>query len=89
MGGAKNYHAGHAMSKHIETQAEYNELATMADTAEECLQSLRFGSHAFLIRILYTKYEIRTDRLGAIKAARKLCKEYMDAIHYEKLAEAE
>lgn len=70
----------------INTQSDYIELATMADTAEECLTSLRFGSHAFLIKLLYSKYGIRTDRLGAIKEARKLCNEYLDRLRY---AEAE
>lgn len=68
---------------------DYNELAGMADTAEDCLQSLRFGSHAALIRLLYVKYKIRADRLGAIREARRLCKEYMDAVRYELQAEAE
>lgn len=71
------------------TQQEYNELATLADTAEECLQSLRFGSHAFLMRTLREKYGIITDRLGAIKEARRLCREYLDALHYEGMAEAQ
>jgi len=73
----------------IQTQEEYNELAVMADTAEDCLQSLRFGSHAALMRLLYVRYKIRTDRLGAIREARRLCQEYMNAKQYELQAEAE
>lgn len=72
----------------IATIEEYNKLASMADTAEECLQSLRFGSHAFLIRVLKKDYGIITDRAGAIKEARKLCKEYLDSLHYEEKVEA-
>lgn len=63
----------------IATIEEYQELATMADRAEDCLQSLRFGSHAFLILKLKEKYNIITDRLGAIKEARRLCNEFMTA----------
>ena len=55
----------------ITSVSDYQELATLADTAEECLQSLRFGSHAFLILTLKKKYGIITDRLGAIKEARR------------------
>ena len=69
------------------TQEEYNELAKLADTAEECLQSLRFGSHAFLMRVLREKYGTITDRMGAIKEARRLCREYLDGLCYEKIAE--
>ena len=83
MGSSENYHVGYAM---INTKEEYEELATMADTAEECLQSLRFGSHAYLIRILYKNHEIRTDRMGAIKEARRLCREYIDNLRYEEMA---
>lgn len=64
----------------IETVEEYNELAVMADTAEECLESLRFGSHAFLISKLLTRYGISTDRAGSIKEARRLCDEYIMSI---------
>lgn len=69
------------------TQAEYNELAQMADTAEDCLNSIKFGSHAFLILLLRTKYGVMTDRLGAIKEARKLCNQYLDSLKYEVMAE--
>lgn len=61
----------------IKTLEEYHELATLADTAEECLQSMRFGSHAYLMRILRERYGIITDRIGAIKQARKLCDEFL------------
>lgn len=61
----------------IQSIEDYQELATLADTAQECLESLRFGSHAFLILKLKQKYGIVTDRLGAIKAARKLCDEFI------------
>jgi len=71
----------------IETQEEYNELAKMADTAEECLFSLRFGSHAFLMKVLRERYGIITDRLGAIKNARRLCNEYLDGLKYAEIAE--
>lgn len=61
----------------ITTKEQYQELASMADTAEECLNSLRFGSHAFLILKLKQDHGIITDRMGAIKAARKLCDEFI------------
>ncbi len=69
----------------IETIEEYNELAIMADTAEECLQSLRFGSHAFLISTLLTKYGIKSDRLTSIKEARRLCDEFIMTQVFEEL----
>ena len=71
----------------IKSMDDYKELATMADTAEDCIQSLRFGSHAFLIRLLREKYGIITDRMGSIKEARRLCREYLDALHYEKMVD--
>lgn len=55
----------------------------MADTAEECLNSLRFGSHAELIRVLLVEHGIRTDRLGAIREARRLCDEYLMSLEAE------
>lgn len=67
----------------IRTIEEYQELAAMTDTAEECLESMRFGSHAKLIRYLYVNYQIRTDRLGAIKEARRLLNEFMLAMEAE------
>lgn len=81
MGSAKNPIIGHP--EMIESMDDYKELASMADTAEDCLQSLRFGNHAFLIRLLRQKYGLICDRLGAIKEARRLCREYLDALHYE------
>lgn len=64
---------------------EYNELAKLADTAEDCLNSLRFGSHAFLILKLRQQYGIITDRMGAIKEARRLCNEFLDSLRYEEM----
>lgn len=64
----------------IKTIEEYNELATMTDTAEECLESLRFGSHWLLIALLGKKHGIKIiDRVEAIKTARKMCNEFIDA----------
>jgi len=76
----------HGYYEMIKSMDDYKELATMADTAEDCIQSLRFGSHAFLIRLLREKYGIITDRMGSIKEARRLCREYLDGLHYEELA---
>lgn len=67
---------------------QYLELAKLADTAEECLQSLRFGSHASLIRVLKKDYGIVANRESSIREARKLCREYMDSLHYEEIEEA-
>ena len=75
------------MSKSITTIEEYQELARLADTAEECLYSLRFGSHAFLMKVLREKYGITTDRLGAIKQARRLCNEFLDGLKYAEIGD--
>jgi hypothetical protein len=64
----------------IKNQAQYKELAHMADMAEENLSSMRFGSHAFLMQKLRTEHGLRiTDRLQAIREARRLCDEYLYA----------
>ena len=81
LGGAKTVRGNFQMIKNIE---DYKELAVMVDTAEECLQSLRYGSHWLLRVILKQKYDIDVaDRLDAIKQARKLCNEFMDALTYD------
>jgi hypothetical protein len=64
----------------IKNLPDYNELAMRADVAEECLGTLRYGSHYELARLLREKYGIITrDNLLAIKAARRLCNEFMTA----------
>jgi hypothetical protein len=81
LGNPEEHGTGHEMIKTIE---EYNELATLADTAEECLESLRFGSHWILMGTLSQKYGIRTfDRREAIKKARQLCNEFITAYSAE------
>lgn len=63
----------------IKTIDEYNELATMVDTAEETLESLRFGNH-YLLSAKMAKHGIRhLDRKETIKAARKILDEFMAA----------
>ena len=63
----------------IQSLKDYQELASMADTAQECIESLRFGSHYLLIKKLKEEYGIVTDRMGAIKKARQLCDEFIQA----------
>jgi hypothetical protein len=64
----------------ITTIDECQELATMADTAEECLQSLRFGSH-WLLKQRLARYGVFTaSREADIKAARRLCDEFIAAL---------
>ena len=63
----------------ITSSDDFHKLATMADTAEECLQSLRFGSHAALMLLLKLKYGITADRTQSIKEARRLCSEFVTA----------
>lgn len=58
---------------------QYQELATMTDTAEDALTSKHFGAHYLLCLKLYTEHGIKADRLGAIREARKLCDEFMAA----------
>lgn len=51
----------------------------MADVAEECLTSLRFGSH-WLLKIKLMNHGINAmTREDGIKQARKLCAEFMTA----------
>ena len=51
----------------------------MADVAEEALSSLRFGSH-YALKLELSRYGISTSsREGDIKAARRLCDEFMTA----------
>jgi hypothetical protein len=77
LGNSKKHGIGHEM---INTIEEFNELATMTDTAEECLESLRFGSHWVLIAVLSKKYGIKTfERREAIRAARKILNEFITA----------
>ncbi len=63
----------------ITTQQEYNDLALAADMAEENLSSLRFGSHYLLMKNLRKHGVLATDRLDAIRQARKLCDEWLFA----------
>jgi hypothetical protein len=64
----------------IHTQEQYNKLAVMADTAEECLSSLKFGSHWLLRNILRQEHGvIATDSASAIRLARQLCDEWLFA----------
>lgn len=64
----------------IKSLAQYNELATMADVAEESLGTLRYGSHYALIMYLKQSHglNVRDSKL-AIKEARRLCDEFMTA----------
>lgn len=63
----------------ITSMEEYDRLAHMADVAEEALTSLRFGSH-FALQLELRKHGANTrTREGDIKAARRLCDEFMSA----------
>ena len=63
---------------------EFYELATATDTAEECLESLRFGSHYALKLLLKSKYGIvGGSRKDTIKKARQLCNEFITAYSAE------
>jgi thiamine monophosphate synthase len=67
----------------IRTIEEYSDLAQAADVAEDALGSLRFGSHWLLIQKL-SGYGVHvTDSKAAIKAARRLCDEFMQAYNHE------
>lgn len=58
---------------------EYAKLAHMADVAEEALGTMRFGSH-YALKLELAKHGIFTSsREGDIKAARRLCDEFMTA----------
>jgi predicted transcriptional regulator len=60
------------------------ELSYRADQAEENLSSSRFGEHARLMEILRREHGIRVrDRREAIKAARRLCDEFLFAQEHE------
>jgi len=64
----------------IQSFAEYDEFASMADTAEENLSKMRFGSH-WLLRVKI-KQRFNVDICGreeAIKFARRLCDEFITA----------
>jgi hypothetical protein len=78
MGGAKGTHAM------IKDLAEYDELATMADVAEENLGKMRFGSH-WLLRIkIKQRFGVDvSDREQAIKFIRRLCDEFITAFNVE------
>lgn len=77
MGSTEATCSGNPMLKTIE---EYKELSEMVETARDCLQSLRFGSH-WLLEAKLIKHGIlaRGDRDAAIKAAERLCDEFMTA----------
>jgi len=63
----------------IESLDEYAKLAQLADVAEEALGSMRFGSH-FALNLELRKYGANTrTREGDIKAARRICDEFMMA----------
>jgi hypothetical protein len=71
------------MSGQISSMTEYDDLAQAADVAEDALGSMRFGSHWLLIQKL-KKYGVHAnDSRAAIKAARKLCDEFMQAYSAE------
>jgi hypothetical protein len=55
----------------------------MADVAEEALGSMRFGSHYALKLELSRHGIITSSREGDIKAARRLCDEFMTAWNAE------
>jgi hypothetical protein len=64
----------------LKSLSDYNELATLTDVAEECLGTLRYGSHYELAKLLREKYGIVTrDAKLSIKAARRLCDEFITA----------
>lgn len=64
----------------ITSQQQYNDLAHMADMAEENMSSMRFGSHYALIQKLKAQHGmIAKDRRDAIKKARQLCDEWLYA----------
>lgn len=63
----------------ITSLQEYSKLSHMADVAEEALNSMRFGSH-FMLKLELKKHGAQTStREGDIKAARRLCDEFMTA----------
>ena len=67
----------------ISNLEEYSDLALAADVAEDALGSLRFGSHWLLIQKL-RKYGVYTeDSRRAIREARRLCNEFMQAYNAE------
>ena len=75
MGDTKRVDAGCTM-----TAQDFQELAMLTDTAEDCLQSLRFGSHYALKLLMKNKHGIiTTSREDTIKKARTLCDEYITA----------
>lgn len=62
-------------------QAQFEQLASLADTAEESIESLRFGSH-YALKLLLQKYGIivrSDDRMDLVRAARRLCNEWIYA----------
>lgn len=62
----------------IKNNKEYNELAHMADMAEENMSSMRFGSHYMLIQKLKSKHGVTaSDSRDAIRKARRLCDQYL------------
>lgn len=71
------------MSGQISSMAEYDDLAQAADVAEDALGSMRFGSHWLLIQKLKHYGVYTTDSKQAIKAARRLCDEFMQAYNAE------
>ena len=70
----------------IDTDDEWQELSRMADTAEDCLTSLRFGSH-WLLKQKLAKHGIsNSSREADIKSARKLCDAYLSVKRYGDMA---
>ena len=68
----------------LKTIEECGELALMADNAEECLGTFRFGSHYALIKYLKNNHGIIVhSSQDAIKAAKRLCNEFMMAYNAE------
>lgn len=70
----------------IESDDEWHELSRMADTAEECLTSLRFGSHWLLKQKLRKHGISNSSREADIKSAKKLCDEYLSRKKYGDMA---
>jgi predicted transcriptional regulator len=68
----------------VTSTKQCQELSCRADQAEENMSSSRFGEHARLMEILRREHGIRVrDRREAIKAARRLCDEFLYAQEYE------
>ena len=64
----------------IKNLADFHELSILAEHAADALETLSFGSHAQLKRLLREKYGIvALTREIDINKARQLCDEYITA----------